>query len=33
LDISPVIVILVIMFLRSFVIKSLFDLSMWIRFR
>lgn len=33
LDVSPIIVILVIMFLRSFVIKSLFDLSMWIRFR
>lgn len=33
LDISPVIVILVIMFLRSFVIKSLFDLSIWIKFR
>ena len=33
LDISPVIVILVIMFLRSFVIKSLFDLSVWIKFR
>ena len=33
LDISPVIVVLVIMFLRSFVIKSLFDLSIWIKFR
>jgi len=32
LDISPVIVILAIMFLRSFLIKSLFDLSMRIRF-
>ena len=33
IDISPVIVILVIMFLRSFVIKSLFDLSMWVKIR
>jgi YggT family protein len=33
IDISPVIVILVIMFLQSFLIKSLFDLSMWIRFK
>jgi len=33
IDISPVIVILLIMFLKSFLIKSLFDLSMWIRFR
>jgi len=33
IDISPVIVILVIMFLRSFLIKSLFDLSMWVKFR
>jgi YggT family protein len=33
LDISPVIVIIVIMFLKSFLIKSLFDWSMWIRFK
>ena len=33
LDISPVIVVLAIMFLRSFVIRSLFDLSIWIKFR
>jgi len=33
IDISPVIVILAIMFLRSFLIKSLFDLSMWVRFK
>ena len=33
IDISPIIVILVIMFLKSFLIKSLFDLSMWIRFK
>jgi len=33
IDISPLIVILVIMFLKSFLIKSLFDLSMWIRFK
>ena len=33
LDISPIIVILAVMFLRSFLIKSLFDLSMWIRYR
>ncbi len=33
IDISPVIVILVIMFLKSFLIKSLYDWSMWIRFK
>lgn len=33
IDISPIIVILVIMFLKSFLIKSLFDLSIWIRFK
>ncbi len=33
IDISPIIVILVIMFLKSFLIKSLFDFSMWIRFK
>ena len=33
IDISPVIVILLIMFLQSFLIKSLFDLSMWVRFK
>lgn len=33
IDISPVIVILLIMFLKSFLIKSLFDLSMWMRFK
>ena len=33
LDISPLIVILIIMFCRSFLIKSLYDLSMWVRFK
>ena len=33
IDISPIIVILAVMFLKSFLIKSLFDLSMWIRFK
>ena len=33
IDISPVIVILLVMFLKSFLIKSLFDLSMWVRFK
>lgn len=33
IDFSPVIVILVILFLKYFLVKSLFDLSMWIRFR
>jgi len=33
IDISPIIVILLVMFLKSFFIKSLFDLSMWIRFK
>ena len=33
IDISPLIAILAIMFLKSFLIKSLFDLSMWIRFK
>ncbi len=33
IDISPIIVILLIMFLKSFLIKSLFDWSMWIRFK
>jgi YggT family protein len=33
IDISPVIVILVIIFLKSFLIKSLFDLSSWVRFK
>jgi YggT family protein len=33
IDISPIVVILVIMFLQSFVVKSLFDLSIWIRFK
>ena len=33
IDISPIIIILVIMFLKSFLIKSLFDLSLWIRFK
>jgi len=33
IDISPIIVILAIMFLKYFLIKSLFDLSMWIRFK
>jgi len=33
IDISPVIVVLMTIFLKSFVIKSLFDLSIWIRFK
>ncbi|MDD5077714.1 MAG: YggT family protein [Candidatus Omnitrophica bacterium] len=33
IDISPLIVILVIIFLKSFLIKSLFDLSVWMRLR
>lgn len=33
LDISPIIVILAVMFLKSFLIKSLFDLSIWVRSR
>jgi YggT family protein len=33
IDISPIIVILLIMFLRSFLIRSLFDLSMWVRLK
>jgi YggT family protein len=33
IDISPVILILTVMFLKSFLIKSLFDLSIWIRFK
>jgi len=33
IDISPVIVALVIIFLKSFLIKSLFDLSIWVRFK
>lgn len=33
IDISPVIVILLIMFLRSFLIKSLFELSFWLRYK
>lgn len=33
IDISPIIVILVIMFLKSFLIKTLFDLGMWVRFK
>ncbi len=33
IDISPVIVVLAIIFLKSFLIKSLFDISNWIRFR
>ena len=33
IDISPVIAILLIMFLKSFLIKSLFDFSIWVRFR
>jgi YggT family protein len=33
IDISPIIVILLIMFLKSFLIKSLFDLSMWLRLK
>jgi len=33
IDLSPLIVILVIIFLRSFLIKSLFDYSIWLRFR
>ena len=33
IDLSPLIVILLIMFLKSFLIKSLFDFSIWVRFR
>lgn len=33
IDISPIIVILLIMFLKSFLIKSLFDFSIWLRFK
>ena len=33
IDISPIIVIILIMFLKSFLIKSLYDLSMWVRFK
>jgi len=33
IDISPVIVVLAVLFLKSFLIKSLFDLSIWIRFK
>ena len=33
LDISPVIAMLLVMFLKSFLIRSLFDLSIWLRFR
>ena len=33
IDISPIIVFLLIIFLKSFLIKSLFDLGMWIRFK
>ncbi|HNW39376.1 MAG TPA: YggT family protein [Candidatus Omnitrophota bacterium] len=33
IDLSPVIVFLVIVFLKSFLIKSLFDLSLWLRFK
>jgi len=33
IDISPIIVIFVIMFLKYFLIKSLFDLSFWVRFK
>jgi YggT family protein len=32
-DLSPIIVILAIIFLKLFVVKSLFDLSIWIRFK
>ena len=33
IDISPIVVVLMIMFLKSFLIKSLFDFSIWVRFR
>ncbi|MCX5694621.1 MAG: YggT family protein [Candidatus Omnitrophica bacterium] len=33
IDISPLIVFLVVVFLKSFLIKSLFDLSIWVRFK
>ncbi|MHB8155031.1 MAG: YggT family protein [Candidatus Omnitrophota bacterium] len=33
IDISPIIVILLVMFLKSFLIKSLFDFSIWLRFK
>ncbi|MFH1191014.1 MAG: YggT family protein [Candidatus Omnitrophota bacterium] len=33
IDISPIIVIFLVMFLKSFLPKSLFDLSLWVRYR
>lgn len=33
IDISPIIAIFLIMFLKSFLIKSLFDFSIWLRFK
>ena len=33
IDLSPIIAILLIMFLKSFLIKSLFDFSLWMRFK
>ena len=33
IDISPVIIMLLIIFLKAFLIKSLFDLGMWVRFK
>ena len=33
IDISPVIVILLVIFLRTFLIKSLFDFSIWLKFK
>lgn len=33
IDISPIIVILATIFLKSFLIKSLFDLSVWLKLR
>jgi YggT family protein len=33
IDISPIIAILLVIFLRAFLLRSLFDLSLWIRFK
>ncbi len=33
IDISPIIVILLIMFLKSFLIKSLFDFGVWVKLK
>jgi len=33
IDISPLVLLLLVMFLRAFLVKSLFDLALWIRFK